>query len=182
MPNLITNITTTPDLLRLIVPFLDPHSLAHIKRTCKSLRWAVPYHLVATSIKDAKERYRRVERLIEAGCPSIRVYSRLGRRTYDICPLPEVGCYLMLNARIGPLRGQVCRMRQEEKVLTVTTKRNIFNASSVRTVHIFELRNVAGGRRVLLTVELHFDDDPTTVATVYFCPCHAQAPFAYADD
>jgi hypothetical protein len=182
--NLLTNITAVPDLLRMIVAFLDPHHLAHIKQTCQKLRRAIKYHVIAECVKEAKERYSRVERLTTL----LRLHSRLGRRTYEMIALQEgeFGQYLLFSHQHGLLfRGSVCQLHQGETELKTTEKkRHLFHATSIRTVHIFELEAANNkGRRILLMIDLRYPGEENDVvrASMYFCPCSNEAPFACVD-
>jgi hypothetical protein len=154
--NLLFQIIKAPEVLQMVVAFLEPHNLSKIRRTVKALTMSIPSSLLFQCRTDTRAKYSRAQRMADG---ALRVYSEFGTQTYDIRRLlneEPKNIYSMRSAR-GSFRGRI-------------TRGDLFEA---KEIHIINVYFIESDGRTLICTKLEFPDGQAFNANLHFSP-HAE--------
>lgn len=170
------------DCLCTVLAFVEPHTLAKIKRTCKQLRRAVSLDMVIECIHRTQLKYSQVHRMPDG---ALRMHSRLGRFAYDIYPIveEEPKHYYLLKSVHGSFRGYISRMLKQEDHSVCDEKRTLFNAKSIHTSRVFYIETDGATRKfrqIIASAQVEFPDG-VFASHIYFTPCAPDPPFAFLE-
>ena len=149
MPNLLLQIANASDCLRMVVDFIELHDIAKIRRACKTLRHAIPGYLLLRCMQETQAKYSRIVRIGD----SLRMYSRFGRKTYDIRPMPMLDVFFRyyIESPVGLLQ---CWLHPSEK-----------DPFRTKTIHTTDLR--IWEDKICVRVRAEFDDGPVEVPLLF---------------